>query len=81
MAPGHNSYPDGFALGRKLVVLTIVAAIIGLPINQLFGYALLVAASVFAFVGVVTPRVRRWVAACLLAVAAIAMAARTVVEE
>jgi hypothetical protein len=53
----------------KLVALALVVVALGLPINDLFRYALLVIATVLIAVGSVSPRPRRW----LVAVAAVAI--------
>jgi hypothetical protein len=57
---------------RKLAVFTLAIAVIGLPINHLFDYALLVIAAVVIAVGRVTTHGRSWLAATFVAVVAIA---------
>ena len=56
-------------VGRKVAVLVLVVVALGLPINDLFDYALLVGAAVIALVGVVAAQPPRWLAAVLLAAA------------
>ena len=56
-------------VGGKIGVLALAVVAIGLPINDLFDYALLVAASVIVFVGKVERLPSRWLAAVLLAAA------------
>jgi hypothetical protein len=57
---------------RKLATLGLVIAAIGLPINHLLGYGLLVIAVVLVLTGSVASDPRRWGAAALVTVAAIA---------
>ena len=57
---------------RKLAVLALVVAVLGLPVNQVESYAVLVAAAVAIFSGSVRARAGAWVAA--LAIVAIAVA-------
>jgi hypothetical protein len=47
----------------KLAALVLVIAALGLPINDLLRYAVLVIAAVVVVVGAVTPRASRWLAA------------------
>jgi hypothetical protein len=61
-------------LWRKLAALVLVIAALGLPINDLFRYALLVVSFVAIFAGDLETEPRAWVAACVLA--AIAMLGR-----
>jgi hypothetical protein len=61
-----------FHLWRRWAALALAAAAVGLPINHLFGYALLVVAAVVIFTGEVTARWQSWLAAA--AVVAIAIA-------
>lgn len=61
-----------FHLGRRLLLLGLAVAIIGLPVNNLFGFAVLVFLAVVAFAGEVTPRGRSWFAAGALVFLAIA---------
>jgi hypothetical protein len=57
---------------RKLAALGLVIAAIGLPINHLLSYGLLVLAVVVIFTGSVTREVQRWGAALALALIVIA---------
>jgi hypothetical protein len=57
---------------RKLAALGLVIAAIGLPVNHLLGYSLLVIAAVLIFTGSIVTDLRRWGAAALLALVAIA---------
>ncbi len=59
-------------LARCLLLIALAVAVIGLPLNHLLGYALLVFTAVVAFVGEVTSRGRPWLLACALAVGAVA---------
>ena len=56
-------------VGQKLAVMALAVAAIGLPINDLADYGVLVVASVVVFAGTVLSRPSRWVAAVALAVA------------
>ena len=56
-------------VGRKIAALVLVVAAIGLPINDLFDYAILVAATLAVAVGAVKALPSRWLAAALLAAA------------
>ena len=47
----------------KLAALVLVLAALGLPVNDLFRYALLVIATVFVATGMVALRVAPWLAA------------------
>ncbi len=47
----------------KLAAVVLVIAALGLPINDLFRYGLLVAATVFILVGTVATRIAPWIAA------------------
>ncbi len=71
MAPGNDDRSGRFPLARKLAALAPVVAIVGLPINHLLGYALLVLAVVTVFTGAVGSNPRRWLAAALVAFVAI----------
>jgi hypothetical protein len=57
---------------RKFAALGLVIAAIGLPINHLLGYGLLVLAAVLVFTGSVTGDTRRWAMAALLAAIVVA---------
>jgi hypothetical protein len=67
-----SSYPRRFGLLRRLTLLALFVAIVGLPLNHLFGYGVLVATAVIAFAGEVTARNRPWLLAILLAFIAVA---------
>jgi hypothetical protein len=56
-------------IGKKIAVLALAVVAIGLPINDLFDYAVLATAAVIVFVGRVEALPSRWLAAVLLAVA------------
>ena len=66
----NNLAPTSGNAWRRLGALVLVIAALGLPINQIWTYALLVVAAVAVFSGQVTTRGRRW----LLAVVAVAIA-------
>ena len=59
---------------RKLAVLVLALAAVGLPVNDLAGYALLLVVAVVLFCGEVSARGRAWAAA--VAIAAVAVAAQ-----
>lgn len=73
MAPSadDSSYPRRFGLPRRLTLLALVLAIVGLPLNDLLGYGLLVAATVVVFAGEVTARNRPWLLSILFAFVAV----------
>src|SRR4051812_18508441 len=54
-------------LGLRLGVLLLAVAVLGLPINSLFKYGLLLAIAVPLFVGAVRPQIARWIGAIALA--------------
>src|SRR5262249_15277400 len=56
-------------VAKKIVVLALVVAAIGLPINDLTDYAILVAAALVVCVGTVKSLPSRWLAAVALAIA------------
>jgi hypothetical protein len=56
-------------VARKIAVLALVGAAIGLPINDLTDYAILVAATVVVLAGTVKSLPSRWLAAVALAIA------------
>ena len=56
-------------VAKKIAVLALVVAAIGLPINDLTDYAILLAAAVVVLVGSVKPLPSRWLAAVALAIA------------
>ncbi len=61
-----------FNVWRRLAALALIIAAVGLPINHLFGYALLVIAVVIIFTGDVTPSAKRWLGAAGLVALAVA---------
>ena len=62
--------PDGW---RKLAALLLVAAAVGLPINHLASYALLVVAAVLIFTGEMTARPLRWLIAVVAVITAVTL--------
>jgi hypothetical protein len=56
-------------VAKKIAVLALVVAAIGLPINDVIDYAILLAASVVVFVGAIKSLPSRWLAAVALAIA------------
>ncbi len=73
MAPSadDSSYPPRFGLLRRLTLLALVLAVVGLPLNNLLGYGLLLAATVIVFAGQVTARNRPWLLSILFAFIAV----------
>jgi hypothetical protein len=61
--------PPSYQVWLKLAALALVMAALGLPINDLFRYALLVIAAVLIFAGTLSAHLRRWIGA----VAAVAL--------
>jgi hypothetical protein len=59
-------------LALRLVALILIIGILGLPINDLTSYGLLVAATLAVFTGTISTQWRRWVAALAAAGAVIA---------
>ena len=68
----EQEVPASGKIWRKLAVLGLVVAAIGLPINSLLGYGLLVLAAVLVFNGSVSQDWQRWGGAALLTVVVIA---------
>ena len=60
--PGTND-TNVYQLWLKLAALPLVIAALGLPINDLFRYAILVFAAVLIFAGAISPRLRPWMGA------------------
>jgi hypothetical protein len=58
-------------LGR-LVILVMAIAVIGVPINNLFSYSLLVAAALVVFLGALSTAVARWIMAAAITAAVVA---------
>ena len=76
--------PPSYQVWLKLAALVLVMAALGLPINDLFRYALLVVAAVLIFAGTLSARLRRWigaVAAVVLCVAGQFILAAPRIEE
>jgi hypothetical protein len=71
MAADSSDAPQRFQLTLKLVVLVLMIAVIGLPINHLFSYALLVIAVIVLAVARVTAQRRSWAIAIVIVVAAL----------
>ena len=63
--------PAQSGLLRKLALLALAVVILGLPLNHLPGYALLLFLTVLVFVGEVTKRRQAWIAACALTILAV----------
>jgi hypothetical protein len=59
-------------VAERLAALLLVVAVLGLPIDDLVTYALLVAAAVLIFTGTLCADPRRWIAAVVLAGAVVA---------
>ena len=66
-----SSFPRRFGLLRRLTLLALVGAIVGLPINNLLAYGLLLGATVVVFAGEVTARNRPWLLSILFACVAV----------
>lgn len=64
--------PGRFSLLRKWGVLALVIAVLGLPLNHLFAYAIVMIAAVIVFVGTVTARMRPWLMSVLVCIVAVA---------
>lgn len=72
MTAASSDPPRSLQLVPKLALLALVVAIIGLPINHLLAYALLVVCVIVVAVGRVTTRPRHWAAAVVIVMAALA---------
>ena len=70
MAADSSDAPQRVQLALKLVVLALMIAVIGLPINHLFTYALLVISVIVLAVARLTARRRSWAIAMVIVVAA-----------
>jgi hypothetical protein len=69
---------------RKLAALALIVAAVGIPINLILDYGLLVVAAVLIFTGSVTVRLRAWLLALCVAAATIGgkwLAAPPAIEE
>src|SRR4051812_7092143 len=71
MAASPSDSARGFQLGLKLIVLLLMIGALGLPINHLFTYSLLLIAVTVLAIGRVTVRPGRWAAAVLIVFAAV----------
>jgi hypothetical protein len=70
MADRSDESPSAsVVVGMKVAALALVVAAIGLPINDLFDYAILIAATVVVAVGAAKTLPSRWLAAASLAAA------------
>ncbi len=74
MAPALESTPAAGLAWRRLAALLLTVVAVGLPINHVGAYALLVVAAVIVFNGEVSARPRSWLAA--IAIVAVACAAQ-----
>src|SRR5687768_3269521 len=72
MAADPRDAPQRFQVAPKLVILALVVAIIGLPINSLFYYFLLAISVVALAVSHVTSQRKFWGLAVIVVLAAIA---------
>ena len=63
---------DGVAGWRKLALLLLAVAAVGLPVNHLSAYALLLIVAVVVFTGEVSARTKPWLAAVAIVIAAAA---------
>src|SRR5712671_3208068 len=72
MAADSSDAPQRVQLALKLAVLALMIAVIGLPINHLFTYSLLVISVIVLAVARVTARRRAWAIAIFIVVAAFA---------
>jgi len=61
--PAGRADAAGYQLWLKLAALALVVAALGLPINDLFRYALVVIAAVLIFAGTVSARPKPWIGA------------------
>ncbi len=74
MTSWSQTVPRAGAGWLKGAALILAVAAVGLPVNDLAAYALLLALAVIIFTGEVTARLKRWLAA--IALVAIALAAQ-----
>jgi hypothetical protein len=72
MRDHSSSFWNRSGLARRLSLVALGVLVVGLPLNHLVGYALLVFLAVVAFVGEVSAQRRRWIWACALAALAVA---------
>lgn len=64
-----SEQPPSVTVARKIAVLALVVAAIGLPINDVTDYAILLVAAVVVLCGTIKPLRSRWLAAVALAIA------------
>jgi hypothetical protein len=72
MPSTSEAAPSAGPRWRKVAVLILAIAVLGLPINDLPAYGLLLIATVIIFVGEVNARTRAWLAAAAIVVVAVA---------
>jgi len=60
-------------LALRVAALVLIIGILGLPINDIASYGLLVAATLVVFTGTISTQLRRWIAALAVAVIVIAV--------
>lgn len=70
MPSPHKAAPPAGAGWRKLAVLLLAVATVGLPINHFASYALLLIVAVVAFTGEVSKHLSAWIAAALVVLVA-----------
>jgi hypothetical protein len=70
MAPQLSASPS---VPLKLAAIGLAVAAVGLPINNLYAYALLAVATLAAFTGLITTSAKRWLAATALALAVLGL--------
>ena len=70
MTATRNAWPS--AGWRALAVLVLACLVVGLPVNSIGAYALLVAVAVLAFTGEVETRAKSWLVALVAVVIAVA---------
>ncbi len=71
MAADSSDASQRFQLALRLAVLALMIAVIGLPINHLFSYALLMIAVIVLAVARVTAQRQRWTIAIVIVLAAL----------
>src|SRR5437762_11624879 len=71
MASYSSDAPQRFQLALKLVMLALMIAVIGLPINHLFFYALLLIAVIVLAAACATAQRRTWAIAIVIVLAAL----------
>ncbi len=68
----NEQVPASSGILPKLAALALVVAALGLPVNNLYAYGLLAAATLIVFTALLTRSARRWLAAFALALAVLA---------